>query len=71
MNSYVRSRNVDIADRIAIEVTEYAQNLSINGAEPLDVKGKYVAIWVKETAGAPWKIQKMITIPQAKDETHE
>jgi len=67
----ITSRNIDIADRIAIEVTEYSQNLSMDGAEPIDVNGKYVAIWVKETTGTPWKIQKMITMPQGKDDIHD
>ena len=66
----VTSREIDIADRIVIEVGEYSENITINGTEPQDVSGKYVAIWEKETLDVPWKIKKMITLPYGEDDIH-
>lgn len=66
----VTSRQIDVADRIVIEVAEYSENISINGAEPQDIGGKYVAIWEKESINVPWKIKKMITLPYGKDDIH-
>jgi len=65
----ITSRELDVSENLAVEVTEFTEILIRDGGDPQNENGKYVAVWKK--IDNRWRINKMVTLPFGKDEIHE
>ncbi|UZR99735.1 YybH family protein [Chondrinema litorale] len=64
----IKSREVEVSNDLVVEIVSFTERLRIDGGEFQDIKGKYLAVWKK--SGQTWKISKMVTLPEGKDEVH-
>ncbi len=58
----IEERGIDISDSLAVETVVYSESFSKNGGAFTPIKGRYLAVWKKESSG-DWKLSKMVNLP--------
>ena len=62
------SRELDVSEKLAVEVVEYFEIMIIDGGDPQNVNGKALLVW-KNTENK-WRINKLIGLSPGEDEIH-